>query len=422
MSTRPATVPFLDLTPPPDVAAEIEDALVRVARSGRYLLGPELAAFEREFAAFAGAEHCVAVGCGLDALRLALQARGIGPGDEVLVPGQTFVATWLAVAAVGATPVPVDVDPDSHLIDVDAAHAAVGPRTAAVVPVDLYGHPAPHPELRALCDAHGLWLLDDAAQAHGARLHGRPVAAWADAAAWSFYPGKNLGAMGDGGAVTTDDPELARRLRRLRNYGSERKYVHVEQGTNSRLDELQAAVLRVRLRALPAASARRERVARAYDVGLAGLGDRLAVPPVAPGAQPSRHLYAVRSPDRDALRAALADAGVETLVHYPIPPARQPAFARSTAAGRPLPHADRAAATVLSLPMGPHLSDADVAHVVAAVHEAVGRPTGTPDAPGLATPRTAARSGSPVPVPADRPTAAVAGRASRTATPTGAPA
>lgn len=368
----PSPVPFLDLTPPPDVAAAIEAALLRVARSGRYLLGPELAAFEREFAAFAGAEHCVAVGSGLDALRLALQARGIGPGDEVLVPGQTFVATWLAVVAVGATPVPVDVDPDGHLIDVDAAHAAVGPRTAAVVPVDLYGHPAPHPELRALCDAYGLWLLDDAAQAHGALLHGRPVAAWADAAAWSFYPGKNLGAMGDGGAVTTDDAELAHRLRRLRNYGSERKYVHVEQGTNSRLDELQAAVLRIRLGALPAATVRRERVARAYERGLAGLGSDLALPPVAAGAVPSRHLFPVRSPHRDDLRAALADAGVETLVHYPIPPARQPAFAGTAAASVPLPHSDRAAATVLSLPMGPHLTDAAVDRVVTAVRAAVG--------------------------------------------------
>lgn len=399
------SVPFLDLTPPADVAAAIEEALVRVARSGRYLLGPELAAFEREFAAFAGAEHCVAVGSGLDALRLALQARGVGPGDEVLVPGQTFVATWLAVAAVGAAPVPVDVDPATHLIDVDAAHAAVGPRTAAVVPVDLYGHPAPHPELRALCDAHGLWLLDDAAQAHGATLHGRPVASWADAAAWSFYPGKNLGAMGDGGAVTTDDAELARRLRRLRNYGSERKYVHVEQGTNSRLDELQAAVLRLRLRALPAATARRERVAGAYEQALGDLGADLALPRVAPGAGPSRHLFPVRSPRRDDLRAALADAGVETLVHYPIPPARQPAFAKTAAAAAHLPHADRAAATVLSLPMGPHLDDRQVARVVAAVRAAVGR---------LAEP------GSRAPV-ADR-RAGSAPEAPRTPAPTGAPA
>lgn len=385
------SVRFLDLTPPPAVAAEIEAALLRVARSGRYLLGPELDAFEAEFAAFAGAEHCVAVGSGLDALRLALQARGIGPGDEILVPGQTFVATWLAVAAVGATVVPVDVDPASHLIDVDAAHAAVGPRTAAILPVDLYGHPAPHPELRALCDAHGLWLLDDAAQAHGARLHGRPVAAWADAAAWSFYPGKNLGAMGDGGAVTTDDPDLARRLRRLRNYGSEQKYVHLEQGTNSRLDELQAAVLRVRLRALPAANAARSAVAAAYDAGLRDCG--LGLPPVAPGAEPSRHLYVVRSPDRDALRNDLAAAGVQTLVHYPIPPARQPAFRGTPATAAPLPASDRAAAEVLSLPIGPHLTGDDVARVVDAVRAATagGR---APAAGPAGRPRLADRTAS----------------------------
>jgi dTDP-3-amino-3,4,6-trideoxy-alpha-D-glucose transaminase len=359
------TVAFLDLTPPAAVADEIEAALLRVARSGRYLLGPELDAFEAEFAAFAGAEHCVAVGSGLDALRLALQARGIGPGDEVLVPGQTFVATWLAVSAVGATVVPVDVDPTSHLMDPDAARAAIGPRTAAIVPVDLYGHPAPHLELRALADRHGLWILDDAAQAHGARLHGRPVGSWADASAWSFYPGKNLGAMGDGGAVTTDDPELARRLRRLRNYGSEQKYVHLEQGVNSRLDELQAAVLRVRLRGLPAVTARRSSVADRYLAGLAGT--ELGLPPVAPGATPSWHLFVLRTPDRDGLRAALDAAGVQTLVHYPSVPGHQPAYAGTAAADAHVPHAVRAASEVLSLPMGPHLTDDDVAAVLAAV-------------------------------------------------------
>lgn len=371
-----ATAPpvrFLDLVPPAALRDEIEGALLRVARSGRYLLGPELGAFEDEFAAFAGARHCVAVGSGLDALTLALRARGIGPGDEVLVPGQTFVATWLAVTAAGASVVPVDVAPGTHLMDVDAACAAIGPRTAAIVPVDLYGHPAPHPELRALCDAHGLWLLDDAAQAHGARLHGRPVGSWADAAAWSFYPGKNLGAMGDGGAVTTDDADLARRLRRLRNYGSEQKYVHLEAGANSRLDELQAAVLRVRLRALPAANAHRAAVATAYGRGLADLAatGRVGPPVVAPGAEPSHHLHVLRSPHRDALRDALDRQGVPTLVHYPTPPARQPAFAGLAAARAPLPEADRAAAEVLSLPMGPHLTADEVGRVVAAVRRAV---------------------------------------------------
>ncbi|CAB4891897.1 unannotated protein [freshwater metagenome] len=369
----PPPVRFLDLVPPAALRDELEGALLRVARSGRYLLGPELEAFEHEFAAFAGARHCVAVGSGLDALTLALRARGIGPGDEVLVPGQTFVATWLAVTAAGATVVPVDVAPGTHLMDVDAACAAIGPRTAAIVPVDLYGHPAPHPELRALCDAHGLWLLDDAAQAHGARLHGRPAGSWADAAAWSFYPGKNLGAMGDGGAVTTDDADLARRLRRLRNYGSEQKYVHLEAGANSRLDELQAAVLRVRLRALPAANAHRTAVAAAYGRGLADLAaaGRVGLPVVTAGAEPSHHLHVLRSPHRDALRDALDREGVPTLVHYPTPPARQPAFAGLAAARASLPEADRAAAEVLSLPMGPHLTADEVGRVVAAVCRAV---------------------------------------------------
>jgi dTDP-3-amino-3,4,6-trideoxy-alpha-D-glucose transaminase len=359
-------IPFLDLTPPPEQAAELEAALTRVARSGRYLLGPELEAFEHEFAAFAGTAHCVAVGSGLDALRLALQARGIGAGDEVLVPGQTFIATWLAVSATGATPVPVDVDPRTHLIDVDQAAAAVGPRTAAIVAVDLYGHPAAHDGLRALAERHGLWLLDDAAQAHGAMLHDRPVGVWADAAAWSFYPGKNLGALGDGGAVTTDDAVLAQRLRRLRNYGSDRKYLHVEVGVNSRLDELQAAVLRVKLRHFDAASARRHAVALRYRSLLADAPVEL--PAVATGALPSWHLFVVRSGERDALREHLSAAGVETLIHYPLPPHRQPAYAGTAAASAHLPAADRAAAEVLSLPMGPHLDDRAVDVVVDALH------------------------------------------------------
>lgn len=372
-------VPFLDLRPDAEAGAEITAALTRVAKSGRYLLGPELDAFEQEFAAFAGARHCVAVGSGLDALRLALQARGIGPGDEVIVPGQTFIATWLAVSAVGAVPVPVDVTPDGHLLDCDAAAAAISPRTAAIVPVDLYGHPADHVALRALADAHGLWLLDDAAQAHGATLHGRPVAALADAAAWSFYPGKNLGAYGDGGAVTTDDAELAARLRRLRNYGSDRKYVHDEIGLNSRLDELQAAVLRAKLRRLPGVTAHRARVATRYRELLDPV--TLGLPVVAPGAEPSWHLFVVRSEARDELRTLLDERGVETLVHYPIPPHRQGAYAGTAAAEARLPHSERAAAEVLSLPMGPHVDDAAATAVATAVADAVAALRGSSGAP-----------------------------------------
>ncbi len=374
-------VRFLDLTPGEEERPALNAAVERVVASGRYLLGPELEAFEHAFAQFAGARCCVAVGSGLDALRIALQARDIGPGDEVIVPGQTFIATWLAVSAAGATPVPVDVDPSTHLIDVDAAASAIGPRTAAIVPVDLYGHPADHVALRALADRHGLWLLDDAAQAHGATLDGRPVGSFADAAAWSFYPGKNLGALGDGGAVTTDDDQLARRIRRIRNYGSEQKYVHVETGINSRLDELQAAVLRVKLDRLPATLARRRAIAARYSERLAG--SALGLPPQAPGSEPSRHLYVVRSPDRDALQRQLAAAGVETLVHYPIPPHRQAAYAGTPAADAELPNADRAAAEVLSLPIGPHLTTADADHVADVVGEIADEHASDPSAASL---------------------------------------
>lgn len=361
-----AAVPFLDLRAAhAELEHELAEATQRVLASGRYLLGEELERFEAEFAAYAGARHCVALGSGLDALRLALAARGIGPGDEVIVPGQTFIATWLAVSAVGARPVPVDVEPDTHLIDPERVAAAITPRTRALVPVDLYGHPADHDALGALAREHGLWTLDDAAQAHGARLGGRPVGALAHASAWSFYPGKNLGALGDGGAVTTDDGDLAARLRRLRNYGSDEKYVHLEQGANSRLDELQAAVLRVKLAHLDEWNARRRVVAERYLAGLARSG--LGMPVVRSGAEPSWHLFRVRSTERDALRARLAAAGIETGVHYPVPPHRQPAYAGTAAARASLPNAERAAREVLSLPIGPHLTADQVERVIAEV-------------------------------------------------------
>ena len=359
-------VPFLDVrAATAELRAELDEAIARVLDSGWFLLGGELAAFEAAWAAYAGSEHCVAVGSGLDALRLGLEAHGIGPGDEVLVPGQTFIATWLAVSATGAQPVPVDVHPGHHSMDPAAAAAAVGERTAAILPVDLYGHPADHVALGALAERHGLLLFDDAAQAHGARLHGRPVATHSTLAAWSFYPGKNLGALGDGGALTTDDPEIAARVRRLRNYGSERRYEHIEPGINSRLDELQAAVLRVKLDALDDWNARRRAVAQRYRDALAPT--ELRPLEVLAGAEPSWHLFPVCCDRRDALRAHLEAAGVQTLIHYPLPPHRQPAYAGTSLAEAHLPVSDRIAATVLSLPIGPHLSGDDVARVLAAV-------------------------------------------------------
>ncbi|MGY1703689.1 DegT/DnrJ/EryC1/StrS family aminotransferase [Geodermatophilus sp. SYSU D00697] len=363
-------VPFLDLRAAhAELQADLDDAALRVLRSDRVLLGPELAAFEQRWADHVGAAHAVGVGSGLDALTLGLRALGVGPGDEVLVPSHTFVATWLAVVHAGAQPVPVDVSPVTGAWEADAVEAAVGGRTRALLPVHLYGHPVDLDPLLAVAARHGLAVLDDAAQAHGARYRGRHVGALTSATAWSFYPGKNLGALGDGGAVTTPDPEVARRLRSLRNYGSTEKYVHDEVGWNSRLDELQAALLSVKLRRLEEFNARRAEVARRYAEGLAGLD--LVLPSTAAWASPVWHLYVVRTPERDALRAALAGAGIEAGVHYPVPPHRQPAFAGTPLARAALPAADALAREVLSLPMGPHLSEQDQAHVIDAVRRCV---------------------------------------------------
>jgi dTDP-3-amino-3,4,6-trideoxy-alpha-D-glucose transaminase len=359
-------VPFLDLAAlHRELRAELADAVLRVLDSERVLLGPELSAFEERWAAAVGAHHAVGVASGLDALSLGLRALGVGSGDEVLVPSHTFVATWLAVAQVGAVPVPVDVSPDTGLWEADALEPAIGRRTRALLPVHLYGHPVDLDPLLDLARRHGLVVLDDAAQAHGARYRGRPVGGLTHATAWSFYPGKNLGALGDGGAVTTDDPEVARRLRSLRNYGSTEKYVHDEVGFNSRLDEVQAALLSVKLRRLDEFTARRVRVARRYDEALAGLD--LVLPPTADWADPVWHLYVVRTPHRDALREHLASVGVETGIHYPVPPHRQRAFAGTPAAGAALPVAERLAREVLSLPMGPHLGEEEQERVIESI-------------------------------------------------------
>jgi dTDP-4-amino-4,6-dideoxygalactose transaminase len=366
-------VPFLDLQAVhARHAAAMHAALDRVLASGRVLLGEETEAFEAEFAAHCGTRHAVAVGSGLDALMLALRARGIGPGDEVIVPAHTFVATWLAVMHVGARPVPVDAGEGSFQLDAGTIEAALTPRTRAVVPVHLTGHPAPMHEVLRLARRHGLFVLEDAAQAHGARLDGRRCGGLGDlgdAAAFSFYPGKNLGALGDAGAVTTDDEALARTLRRLRNYGSERKYHHELPGFNSRLDEWQAAVLRERLAVLDADNAARAGVAAAYLDAFAGL-EGLVLPTVAPGAQPVWHLFVVRHAERDRLARGLAERGVQTLVHYPCPPHLQPACAALGFAPGSMPRAEALAREVLSLPIGPTMSVADRRHVIAAVREA----------------------------------------------------
>jgi dTDP-3-amino-3,4,6-trideoxy-alpha-D-glucose transaminase len=355
-------VPFLDLGAAyTELAGEIDAAVARVLASGRYVLGPELEAFEQEFAAFVGARHCVAVGSGLDALAFVVQARGVTTGDEVVVPAHTFVATWLAATGVGATPIPVDVDA-SYCLDPAGLDAAITPKARMVVPVHLYGRPAAMEAIAEVAGRHGLFVLEDAAQAHGARHRGRRVGSLGGAAAWSFYPGKNLGALGDGGAVTTDDAELAERVRLLRDYGAPEKYRHELAGTNSRLDELQAAVLRVKLAHLDEWNERRRSVAARYLEGLAATG--LALPEVPADADHVWHLFVVRTPRRDELLQALADAGVETGIHYPCAPHRQPVFAALGIEPRSVPVTEALQHEVLSLPMGPHLSGDQVDYVV----------------------------------------------------------
>ncbi|MFJ3503831.1 DegT/DnrJ/EryC1/StrS family aminotransferase [Streptomyces sp. NPDC090135] len=348
------------------VQAEIDAALLRVSRSGRYLLGPELEAFEEEYARYCENVHCVGVGSGLDALELTLRALGVGEGDEVVVPGHTYIATWLAVSATGARPVPVEPEADSYLIDPDRLAAAITPRTRAVMPVHTYGHPVDLDAVEAVTAPRGIPVVEDAAQAHGARYKGRRIGS-RYAAAFSFYPGKNLGALGDGGAVVTSDPELAGRIRLLRNYGSRVKYEHEVCGTNSRLDEVQAAALRAKLPYLDAWNARRDAVAARYAEGLSGLPG--VVPPaVRSWAEPVWHQYVLRTARREELRRSLAEAGVESLVHYPIAVHRSGAYADGPYP--PLPRSERLAAEVLSLPMGPQLTARDAETVVEAVRHA----------------------------------------------------
>ncbi|MFE5901062.1 DegT/DnrJ/EryC1/StrS family aminotransferase [Streptomyces sp. NPDC056488] len=348
------------------VQAEIDAALLRVSRSGRYLLGPELEAFEEEYARYCENAHCVGVGSGLDALELTLRALGVGEGDEVVVPGHTYIATWLAVSATGARPVPVEPEADSYLIDPDRLAAAITPRTRAVMPVHTYGHPVDLDAVEAVTAPRGIPVVEDAAQAHGARYKGRRIGS-RYAAAFSFYPGKNLGALGDGGAVVTSDPELAGRIRLLRNYGSRVKYEHEVCGTNSRLDEVQAAALRAKLPYLDAWNARRDAVAARYAEGLSGLPG-VAVPAVRSWAEPVWHQYVLRTARREELRRSLAEAGVESLVHYPIAVHRSGAYADGPYP--PLPRSERLAAEVLSLPMGPQLTARDAETVVEAVRHA----------------------------------------------------
>ncbi|MGO8929605.1 MAG: DegT/DnrJ/EryC1/StrS family aminotransferase [Limisphaerales bacterium] len=358
------SVPFLDLKAAYlELKPNFDAAYYRVMDSGWYLLGKELEAFETEFAAYSRSKYCVGVGNGLEALHLILRAYDIGAGDEVIVPSNTYIATWLAVSHTGATPVPVEPNPQTFNIDPARIAAAITARTKAIMPVHLYGQPADMDPILAVARDHGLKVIEDNAQAQGARYKGRRTGSLGDAAGNSFYPGKNLGALGDAGAVTTSDAALADRVRSLRNYGSKKKYYNDRKGYNSRLDELQAAFLRVKLKKLDEWNERRRAVAARYLAGFDGASG-LTLPLVPGWAEPVWHLFVVRHPNRDGLQQDLTEAEIGTLIHYPVPPHLSGAYADGKWAPGAFPVAEALANTVLSLPMGPHLPEDQADRVV----------------------------------------------------------
>lgn len=388
-----SAVAFLDLRQAhTELADELEAAISRVMRSGRYLSGSEVEQFERQFAAYCGRAAAVGVGNGLEALRLALEAIGIGHGDEVLVSAHTSIATWLAITHAGAQPVPIEPDPHTMLIDPERARQSIGPRTAAIVAVHLYGMPADMDALADLARAHGLALIEDASQAHGARLRDRPLGSLSDAAAFSLYPTKNLGALGDAGIVVSDNRELVERIRTLANYGERRRHESEVRGYNSRLDELQAAVLRVKLGRLDEWNGRRRARARQYLASLAECPG-VVLPAVTEGALPVWHQLVIRVRDRDLVRENLARRGVETLVHYPIPPHRTAAYASEQFGSLPL--TEQLADSVLSLPISAHLTESECSRVCDAVFASVSPvdAVGAVSRPGSGSAR-AARAGN----------------------------
>jgi dTDP-4-amino-4,6-dideoxygalactose transaminase len=361
-------IPFLDLKAPYlELKEELDAAYRRVMESGWFIMGRELEAFEAEFAEYCGTRYCVGVANGLEALHLILCALEIGPGDEVLVPSNTYIATWLAVSYTGAVPVPVEPDPATYNMDPTLIERAITPRTKAILPVHLYGQPADMDAINACAAKHGLKVVEDVAQAHGARCRGNRAGSLGDAGAFSFYPGKNLGAFGDGGAVTTSDPLLAEKVRVLRNYGSQAKYHNERKGYNSRLDEMQAALLRVKLAKLDDWNGRRQVLAGCYNYGLRDLPG-LMLPGFPGWAEPVWHLFVVRCRERDELQKELARQGIGTLIHYPIPPHLQPAYSELGYRQGDFPIAEAIHQEVLSLPMGPNLSLAEVETVIAALH------------------------------------------------------
>lgn len=360
------TIPFVDLAAQyRSIRSDVDAAMAGVLSRGDFILGQDVRLFEQEFAAYCGATHCLGVASGTDALRIALQACGIGRGDEVITTAHTFIATVLAIAETGATPVLVDCDPVYGLIDVSQIEGAITPRTKAILPVHLYGQAADMDPILEIARAHGLVVVEDACQAHGALYKGRRCGAIGDIGTFSFYPGKNLGAYGDGGAVTTSRADLADRVTLLRNYGQRVKYEHLEKGGNSRLDTLQAAVLRVKLRHLDDWNASRRRAAASYGRALADTG--LGLPQVVPYGTHIFHLYVVRTPDRAGLQRRLDAAKVQHGIHYPIPVHRQKAMADLGYGEGRFPVAEALAPQTLSLPMFPELSDAQIERIASVI-------------------------------------------------------
>jgi len=357
------TIPFLDLkTPHIELRPQLEAAFDRTLNSGWYIQGNELKEFEKEFAAYCEADHCIGVGNGLDALHLILRAYGIGEGDEVIVPSNTYIATWLAASYAGATPIPVEPDERTYNIDPARIEAAITSRTKAIMAVHLYGQPADMDPIIEIAKKHNLKVVEDAAQAHGARYKGRRVGTLGDAAGFSFYPGKNLGAIGDGGAVTTNDAELVESIRMLGNYGSRVKYHNEVKGYNSRLDELQAAFLREKLKKLDEWNGRRKVIANKYMQQL--YKSNLVLPFVPEWADPVWHLFVLRSQQRESLQAHLQQHGIGTMIHYPIPPHLQQAYSELGYKQGDFPIAEAIHSEVLSLPIGPQMSEKAVATVV----------------------------------------------------------
>lgn len=346
---------------------EFDKAINGVLGKSDFILGKDVELFEQEFAAFCGVKHCISVASGTDALFLILKAMDIGPGDEVITVDNTFIASALVISMTGATPVLVDMDPVTYNIDPAKIEARITKKTKAILPVDLYGQPADMDEIRKIAQKHKLMIVEDACQAHGAHYKGKRAGTLGDAAAFSFYPGKNLGAYGDGGAITTDNDELAGKIRMLRNYGQTKKYYHIMKGFNSRLDTIQAAVLRVKLSHLDEWNARRQQIAERYTKGLVDLG--VITPQVLKNADSVYHIYLIQVADRDGLMAYLKEQGVTALIHYPVPIHQQEAYKELGYKTGDFPETETYAPRILSLPIFPELTDEEVDYIVAKIHE-----------------------------------------------------